>query len=152
MSYPGHSFESLTPLQRYSRCILQPQPSGQTCVLEWILGVPVNAYVCMYVLNPSSLVGWDVRSIFLTELTVWNSEFSISKTNCCTKIKESSLLYYLPNSRKKNIWIRMFPNYMSAIWNANSLVQDLNSDLRIHLLQTLIIATRTSVRVHYSLI
>ena len=37
VSYPGYSFgggESLTPLQRCSWCILQPQPTGQP-FLEW---------------------------------------------------------------------------------------------------------------------
>ena len=29
MSYPGHSLWGLTPLLRSSRCILQPQPTGQ---------------------------------------------------------------------------------------------------------------------------
>ena len=28
MSYPGHSFGSLIPLQRCSQCIVQPQPTG----------------------------------------------------------------------------------------------------------------------------
>ena len=30
VSYPGHSLGGLNPLQRSSRCILQPQPTGQT--------------------------------------------------------------------------------------------------------------------------
>ena len=29
VSYPGHSLGCLTPLQRSSQCILQPQPTGQ---------------------------------------------------------------------------------------------------------------------------
>ena len=28
VSYPGHSWGGLTPLQRCSECILQPQPTG----------------------------------------------------------------------------------------------------------------------------
>ena len=36
VSYSGHSLEwgwGLTPLQRCGRCILQPEPTGQECVL-----------------------------------------------------------------------------------------------------------------------
>ena len=33
VSYPGHSLEGLTPLQRSSRCILQAQPTRQKC--DW---------------------------------------------------------------------------------------------------------------------
>ncbi len=29
VSYPGHSLGGVTPLQKCSRCILQPQPTGQ---------------------------------------------------------------------------------------------------------------------------
>ena len=37
MSSPGHSLGDLTHLQRSSRCILQPQPTGQAIVgLYWI--------------------------------------------------------------------------------------------------------------------
>ena len=32
MSYQGHSLVGLTPLQRCSRCILQPQPTGQITI------------------------------------------------------------------------------------------------------------------------
>ena len=32
VSYAGHALSSLTPLQRCSWCILQPQPTGQVCV------------------------------------------------------------------------------------------------------------------------
>ena len=32
VSYPGHSLEGLTPLQRSSQCILQPQPTGFTSI------------------------------------------------------------------------------------------------------------------------
>ena len=37
MSYPGHSFGGgLTPLQRYSRCILQLQPTGHRKIKGYI--------------------------------------------------------------------------------------------------------------------
>ena len=58
MSYPGHSLGGgLTPLQRCSRCILQPQPTGQTCI-----GISIHFRL--------SLV--QVRNVY------WLLEFSLS--------------------------------------------------------------------------
>ena len=34
VSYPGYSLGGLTPLQRCSQCILQPQPTGQATTTE----------------------------------------------------------------------------------------------------------------------
>ena len=41
VSYPGHSLGGgLTPLQRCSRCILQPQPTGQANIVELLVLCP----------------------------------------------------------------------------------------------------------------
>ena len=69
------------------------------------------------------------RSIFKRSLTGLNSEFSFSSTSCLTKAEEPSLSYYLPikyHSWEDN-WIHTFPKGISAMWNAISLGQDLNS-------------------------
>ena len=65
-------------------------------------------------------------------LTGFNSEFSFSQTSCLTKAEEHSLSYYLPHSWRENNWIHTFPKGISAMWNAISLVQDLNSCRRVH--------------------
>ena len=57
-------------------------------------------------------------------IQVLNSEFSFSKT------EEPSLPYYLPIVRENN-WIHTFPKGISAMWNAISLDQDLNSCRRV---------------------
>ena len=48
---------------------------------------------------------------------------------------QSALLF--THSWRENIWIHTFPKDISAMWNAISLVQDLNSHRRIHFLQRL---------------
>ena len=50
---------------------------------------------------------------------------SFSSTGCHTKVKEPNLPFCLPNR------IHTLPKGISAIWNANSLVQDLNSDRQV---------------------
>ena len=49
--------------------------------------------------------------------------------------EEPSLSYYLPIAGGKNNWIHTFPKGISAMWNAISLVQDLNSYRRVHFLR-----------------
>ena len=40
VSYLGHSLGDLTPLQRCSRCILQPQPTGQGLLgFSWVYDI-----------------------------------------------------------------------------------------------------------------
>ena len=46
-SYLGHSLRSLTPRQRNSRCILQPQPTGQLslgfqCIYIWLFYLDID--------------------------------------------------------------------------------------------------------------
>ena len=53
---------------------------------------------------------------------------SFSWTNCLTKAEEPNLSYYLPIAGGRIIG---FPNGISAMWNAVSLVQDLNSCRRV---------------------
>ena len=55
----------------------------------YLQGIPIFT-------NPSTLAGYDTRSIFKWSLTGWNSKFSFSKTSCLTKAEEPSLPYYLP--------------------------------------------------------
>ena len=69
------------------------------------------------------------------QLTGLNSEFSFSKTSFLTKAEEPSLPYYFTHCWKENNWIHTFPKGISAMWNAMSLVQDLNSCRRVHFLR-----------------
>ena len=61
--------------------------------------------------------------------------FSFSKTSCLTMAEEPSLSYYLPLAGGRIFWIHTFPKGISAMWNAVSLVQDLNSSRRVHFLR-----------------
>ena len=49
--------------------------------------------ICIYLTPPYEQ---DTMSIFKWRLTGFNSEFSFFQTSCHTKVKEGSLLYYLP--------------------------------------------------------
>ena len=78
--------------------------------------------------SPSARVGYDTRSIFKLSLTGLNSEFPF----CLTKAEELSLPYYLHIAGGRIIGFMTFPKGM---WNAISLVQDLNSCRRVHFLR-----------------
>ena len=49
--------------------------------------------------------------------------------------EEPSLSYYLPIAGGRIIGFTPFPKGISAMWNAISLVQDLNSYRRVHFLR-----------------
>ena len=97
----------LTPLQRCSQCILQPQLTGELWYKvpilinvsfhkvifiqnmkptllgtpSWFFSVPLNSlYLHTFIIftNPSAQAGYDTRSIFKWSLTYLNSEFSFS--------------------------------------------------------------------------
>ena len=61
--------------------------------------------------------------------------FEFSKTSCLAKAEEPSLSYYFTHSWRENNWIHTFPKGISSIWNAISLVQDLNLCLCVHFLR-----------------
>ena len=65
---------------------------------------------------------WHRVNLFKRSLTGLNSE-----TSCLTKAEEPSLSYYFTHSWRENNRIHTFPKGISAMWNAISLVQDLNS-------------------------
>ena len=65
---------------------------------------------------------------------IWIQKFSFSQTSCLTKAEETSQSYYFFHSCRENNWIHTFPKGISAMWNAISLVQDLNSCRRVHFL------------------
>ena len=62
--------------------------------------------------NPSTLVGYDTRSIFKQSLIGLNSEFSVSWTSCLTKAEETSLSYYLPIAGGRIIGFIPFPRVL----------------------------------------
>ena len=83
--------------------------------------------------NPSPWAGCDSRSIFMRSLIGLNSEFSFTLPGCHNKIEEPCLSYYFSLAGVK-IVIHNFPKSISGIWNANNLVQNLNSVRRVHFL------------------
>ena len=95
-----------------------------------------NTNICINVFtNPSAQVGCGTSSIFKQNLTSLDSEFSISKTVCCTKVKEPSLPDHLTIAGGENSLINTFLKSISIMWNANILVQDLNFNCHVHHLQ-----------------
>ena len=82
--------------------------------------------------NPSA--GYDTRSIFKWNLTGLNSEFSFSKISCHTKVKKNLLPYYLLINWWENSWNHIIFKCISAMRNANSHKQDLNSGGQVHFL------------------
>ena len=80
--------------------------------------------------NPSA----RARSIFKRSLTSLNSEFlHLGYLPHQGWRTQSALLF--THSWRENIWIHTFPKGISFMWNAISLVQDLNSYRRVHFLR-----------------
>ena len=69
---------------------------------------------------------------FWAEFQYLKSEFTIYKTCCYSKVKEYKLPSYQPIERRKTVKFTLF---LRAMWNGNSLVQDLNSFRRVHFLR-----------------
>ena len=90
---------------------------------------------------------WHNVTFFKRRLTGLNSEFSFSYTSCLTKAEEPSLSYCLPIAGGRII--HTFPKGISAMWNAISLVQDLNSCNRIHFLRLITITPRAHPNYYY---
>ena len=88
--------------------------------------VCVHLYVCL-----SACIGICVCArVCMRDVCIYHeflkrslSMYSFSKTDCHTKVKETSLPYYFNLSWRKNSWIHNFPKGISTLWNANSLVQ-----------------------------
>ena len=69
----------------------------------------------MHLPNPYAQAGCNTRSIFKQSLTGFHSEFSFSSTVCYTKVKESSLPYYLFHSRWENSYLsQVYERYMKC--------------------------------------
>ena len=97
--------------------------------------MPLEPISAIHIYQPlcSGRIWYQV--IFKRSLIGLNSEFSFSKTSRLTKAEEPSLPYYFTHIWKENNWIHTFPKGIRAMWNAISLVQDLNSCRRVHFLQ-----------------
>ena len=48
-------------------------------------------------------------------------------SSCHTNVKELTLPYYIPIARERTVGFNTFAKDISSMWNANSIVQDLNS-------------------------
>ena len=81
-----------------------------------------------YLPNPSARAGYDTRSIFKRSLI---QSFPSPRLMAALRLKNQSVLLFTHSWRENN-WIHTFPKGISAMWNANSLVQDLNSCRRVH--------------------
>ena len=56
--------------------------------------------------------------------SIWIQSFPSSRMVAIPRLK--SVIYLFAQSRKDNNWIHAFPNSISVMWKAKSLVQDLN--------------------------
>ena len=117
--------------------IVQIQKCSPSCKegtqFSWKVNKCVGLFNCRFDLRAklwphhiirSGRIGHEVN--FKRSLTGLNSEFSFSKA----RRTQSALLF--THSWRENNWI---PKDISAIWNAISLVQDLNTCRRVHFLQ-----------------
>ena len=94
-------------------------------------GIPAIVSYLILFTNPSARAGYDTRSIFKWSLTGLKSEFSFLPLQGWTA--QFTLLF--THSWRENNWIHTFPKGISAMWNAISLVQDLNSCHRVHFIR-----------------
>ena len=118
------------------------------CVLSAISDTPSP---CHYEFkNPFLLTLWNKSPyVLLCVLVVWHLKYTLhanelSNLPLC-RIQQVWIQSF-PSSRpitipsftqswRENSWIHTFPKGISAMWNANSIVQDLNSGHRIHFLR-----------------
>ena len=82
--------------------------------------------------NPSARAGYDTRSICKRGLTGLNSEFFLLLDQLPRQGWRNQSVLLFTHSWRENNRIHTFPKGISAMWNAISLVQDLNSCPRVH--------------------
>ena len=63
--------------------------------------------------DPSTRTGSDIRSILTQSITGLSPDFSFSLTGCLTKVKESSLPYYLPIGGRRITGFIPFPRVLA---------------------------------------
>ena len=90
----------------------------------------------MYLPNLSTQAGCDTRSVFKGSFTGLNSEF-LFLSSCFAKVKEPNLPYNLFIAEGKIVGFIPFLWIFSAMQNANSFIQDLNSGHCVHHAQLL---------------
>ena len=83
--------------------------------------------------HPSTQKGCNTRSIFMRSLTGLNSEFCFAWTSCTSKRTHSALLS--THSWRENGRDHTFLKGISAMGNADSLVQEWNSSHHVHFLR-----------------
>ena len=115
VSYPGHSLGSLTPLRRYSRCILPPKLTGPVCMCAWVLGRVVrygqikrimNAsnYMTVFSVYKESLYSLNryvkIINILFKHLSLSNAPFICSKRLSFLFFSFAFLIFPLWNDRR----------------------------------------------------
>ena len=90
MSYPGHSLGGVTPMQRSSRCILQPQPTGQSLELQNRLEVLYMMWI-LITFSLMSVIQWSVSikipgDIYVFHLAVYEIFSMFAHTHARTRI------------------------------------------------------------------
>ena len=89
-----------------------------------------NIYIYIYIyIYPTPPYKPDVT---LGQFFRW-TRFFFSLTSCHTKVRVHSAQLFT-NSWRENHWIYIFAQSISAMWNANHLIQDLNSGCHVHFL------------------
>ena len=93
----------------------------------------IYIYIYIYIYLCTSRMRHKVIS--KRSLTGLNSGSFFSETGCVTKIKQHQSAILFTHSWKDNNWIRIFPNGISVMWNANCFVKDSNSCRQVHFLE-----------------
>ena len=76
---------------------------------------------------------WNTLALLLLPGQLWTEVVVSIMVLSISQIDQSALLF--THSWRENNWIHTFPVGISAMWNATSLVQDLNSCRRVHFLR-----------------
>ena len=91
-------------------CILTVSATRRLNSLFQFLKYSLEKFIFLYVFTNTSIMSrMQYKINFKQGLTGLNSKFSFSKTSCQSKIKEPSLLYYLPIAGERIVECIPFP-------------------------------------------
>ena len=89
-----------------------------------------------YLPNPSARAGYETRSVFFkAEFNRFEFRVFLLLDKLPQQGWRTQSVLLFTHSWRGNNWIHTFPKGISAMWNAISLVQDLNTGRRVHFLR-----------------